>query len=265
MLEFVGVEYGWSPQAPLQHDLSLRLRPGSFITVLGGNGCGKSSLFSVFSDRSMLLGGRILIEGVDMTAMTPRQLFSRMAVVAQNVAAVYPYSVLEYVLTGWFPWLGMFRTPGPQQRRDAQEVMERLGIASWSEHPVTALSGGEFKLAQLARAMTGGRRLLLLDEVDAALDFSNQVRLADLLRDFAASGGAVMLITHNPNLPLALKSEVLLLSKTLPWRLGPAGELVVPGTLEEYFGVRVGEIRDRQSGLRQVIPLSDPSLAPSGK
>ncbi len=254
MLEFNDVSYGWSKDQILQQHLNLQLTEGTITTVLGCNGCGKSSLFSIFAQPRLLLGGSVCVMGHDMRDLSLRELFSKMAIVAQNTSITYPYSVLEYVLTGWYPWLGLMGSPDKSQRLAAVAVLQRLGIDSWQARTINTLSGGEFKLVQLARALIGDRRIILLDEIDSALDFANQMRLIQHLRRLEQSGAVVMLISHNPNLALTLKSQVLLLSSHLPYQFGSAEHIVNPHILSQYFGVNVGQIEDPASGYRQVIP-----------
>lgn len=254
MLEFKNVSYGWKDCEPLQRELCFHLRKGGILSVLGGNGSGKSSMLSVFTNPSMLSTGDIMINGAEFKNLSGRGLFSQLAVVSQNASAVYPFSVLDFVLTGWFPWLGVMGTPGKKEISGARDILRRIGIADWENRIVTTLSGGEFKLVQLARAMVGDRRLLLLDEVDGALDFANLVRLTDILCAFTENGGAVVLVTHNPNLALTLDSDVLILSRNLPYMLGRAADLIVPDILEKYFCVKVGQMISSETGCRQIIP-----------
>lgn len=254
MLEFKNVSYGWKEHEPLQRELSFHLQKGGILSVLGGNGSGKSSMLSVFTNPAMLSAGDILINGTEFRSLSGSRLFSQLAVVAQKASAVYPFSVLDFVLTGWFPWLGIMGSPGKKEISGARDILCRIGIGDWESRIVTTLSGGEFKLVQMARAMVGDRRLLLLDEVDGALDFANLVRLTDILSTFTENGGSIVLVTHNPNLPLTLDSDVLIFSRNLPWVLGRAAELIVPDILEKYFRVKVGQVISTETGCRQIIP-----------
>ncbi len=255
MLEFKNVSYGWKANEPLQKGIDFHLQRGGILAVLGSNGCGKSSLMSIFTNPDMLLGGTILIDGRNFRDFSGRKLFSVMSLVAQNSSVVYPYTVLEFVLTGWFPWLGIMGVPGKREISSTEDVLNRIGIGDWSNRLITTLSGGEFKLVQLARAMVGERKILILDEIDSALDFANQIKLTDILCSFAEKGGSIVLITHNPNLPLVLRSDALIMSKSIPFIYGSAEEVIVPDILEKYFNVRVGQITGGDTGCRQIMPL----------
>lgn len=237
MLSFDRVSFGRG--RALIRELSFGLRAGEILAVMGPNGCGKSTMLAIFAERSLLLGGMVSLGGRSIGDMSQREIFSLLALASQNGIPACPCTVEDYVLAGWYPRLGLMGVPGRRERDDCRRVMEQIGILQWASRRADALSGGEFKLVQLARAMTCGRRLLLLDELDSSLDFANRIRIATLLRRFAAGGGAVLMITHSPEQARDTADRILLLSPELPPLEGSPEEALASEILGRYFGVRI--------------------------
>src|SRR5690606_13121953 len=109
------------------------------------------------------------------------------------------FSVLDYVLLGRAPYLGLLERPGPADYDAAEQALERVGLAALGGRLVPSLSGGERQLAMVARALAQGPRVLLMDEPTSHLDLGNRRRVLDVIRALSAEGVSVVLTTHDPN------------------------------------------------------------------
>lgn len=176
--------------------LSLSLDAGEFVAVQGPSGCGKSTL--------LLLAGGLLAPDSGVIQVADRNPYAltadaRSKFRAENIGFVFqqfhlvPYlSVLDNVLA---PSIATGST-GSEQR--ARELIDRFGLSHRLEHTPGELSSGERQRTALARALLNEPKVLLADEPTGNLDSENAAEVLKHLREFAASGGAVLLVTHDP-------------------------------------------------------------------
>jgi branched-chain amino acid transport system ATP-binding protein len=195
---------------------------GRIKALIGPNGAGKTTILNMVSGALAPSRGRILLDGRPL----PRGAH---AVAARGVARTFqlvrPFgdmTVLETVLVGCHRrggagWLASaLRTPRQRDeerrlRERALEVLAAVGLESRAEAVARTLPYGEQRLVEVARALAGGPRLLLLDEPGAGLDGAEQRRLAALVGRICAGGVAVLLVDHHIEFVLDVADEVLVL------------------------------------------------------
>ncbi len=182
------------PIAALE-DVSLTVDAGEFVAIMGPSGCGKTTLLLAAGGLQAPDSGAIRLGGTDIYSLGTE---SRARFRAQNIGFVFqqfhlvPYlSVLDNVLA---PTLA---SEIPRARERARELLERFGLASRLTHVPAKLSTGERQRVALARALLPKPQLLLADEPTGNLDRENSDTVLSDLRDFAAGGGAVLLVTHD--------------------------------------------------------------------
>ncbi len=175
--------------------LSVTVGAGEFVAVQGPSGCGKSTLLLAAGGLLSPDGGRVLVEGQDLYAVTAeaRSVFraAHIGFVFQQFHLIPYLSVLDNVLA---PTLALKRE-GAEER--AGELIAQFGLRDRQHHRPEQLSVGERQRAALARALLNRPALLLADEPTGNLDKDNAVLVLDALAGFARAGGAVLLVTHD--------------------------------------------------------------------
>ncbi|MET0189618.1 MAG: ABC transporter ATP-binding protein, partial [Pseudonocardia sediminis] len=132
--------------------------------------------------------------------------------------------------------LGVAGAPGRADRAVAEENMDRLGVGHLAARSFTEISGGERQLALIARALTQQPRLLMMDEPTSNLDLGNQARVLREVRDLAAGGLAIVMISHTPDHAFAVASTAALLRPDRTLRVGTPEQVLTEGALGEAFG-----------------------------
>ena len=207
-VEHLCAGYGWGD---VIHDVSFSLEEGELCALLGGNGSGKTTLLRAVCTLLPSKGERSL-EGQSLSALSRRERARRIGYLAQGGNMVLSLSVLDVVLMGLNPELGLLESPGASHRRRAMEALEWVGMAQLAQMPFQSLSQGQKQLCLFARTLVCQPELLVLDEPDSALDFSNRQHMMDLLlryRDQAGRG--VLLCSHDVNSALAHADRLLLM------------------------------------------------------
>ncbi len=227
---------------------------GQVLAVLGGNGCGKTTLFRTLLGLLPAIEGRIELEGRDLAASGASLRASHFAYVPQQQAPSFAFTVTDAVLMGRAARIGWFAQPAPVDRARAVEAIERVGIVRLAQRPMNEISGGERQLALIARALAQGAEVLVLDEPTANLDYGNKLRVLREMERLRADGCTILFSTHDPDHALAHADLALLLAQGRMLAMARAADALTDETLTALYGVPV-RVMD-VAGTRRVFPVT---------
>lgn len=182
------------PGVRVLQDVNFSIRKGEVFALLGGSGCGKSTMMKHLIGLNPALDGRIRIDGLEMNAQNRPQILRRIGVMYQSGALFGSMSVLENVM---LPLEEFTRLPAEARRTLALMQLELVGLKEAADKMPSDLSGGMKKRAAIARAMALEPSILFLDEPSAGLDPLTSAALDDLilrLRD--TRGMTFVVVTH---------------------------------------------------------------------
>ncbi|MBV9235864.1 MAG: ABC transporter ATP-binding protein [Xanthobacteraceae bacterium] len=239
-------------------DLTFDLHPGEILALIGPNGAGKTTTFNLVAgvfapgEGSIALGGE-RIDGLPVHAIAARGLMRTF----QHNMPFAGMSLTDNILVGCHTrcsdslfdiLIGRRRVRRQETaaRLRAAELIKFVGLQDRIDDDVSALSFGEGRLLELARALAGEPRVILLDEPAAGLTQPEMTRLGAIIRDIAARGVAVLLIEHDMHFLLPLAHRVVVLN---------FGRKIAEGTpeaivrdrqvIEAYLGEAVGDLAMR--------------------
>lgn len=180
-------------------DISLTVKKGEFVAIVGPSGSGKSSLLALLAGLDRPTEGSVLIEGVDLSVQTEDALailrMEKIGMVFQSFHLIPTMTALENVQIP----LELHGRPRPEQ--EASELMSAVGLSDRHHHYPVQLSGGEQQRVAVARAYAGAPALLLADEPTGNLDSSNGERVIELLLKLHHDqGNTLVLVTHDMQL-----------------------------------------------------------------
>lgn len=192
-------------------DVSFRAEAGMLTALLGANGCGKTTLLKALC-RQLPYEGGCLLGGAPLEALSRRALARQVSYIPQRSGIGISLPVLEVVLMGFNPVLGLLERPSAAQRQKACEALAAVGLADRAGEDYQRLSEGQKQLCILARTMVEDARLLLMDEPESSLDFSHRHRIMRLLSGMVRDAEKACLVTlHDPALALAYCGRLVLL------------------------------------------------------
>ena len=238
MIEVKKLSFSYGSREIL-HDISFTAKNGEFLSVLGGNGVGKSTLFRCMLGLTEGYTGEVLLDGADRKSLSVRETARRAAFIPQHTSSSFNYSVEDIVLMGTTASLSAFRTPRAEETARVETALEKVGIAELRHRCFHHLSGGERQLVILARALAQGSNNLLLDEPTSALDFGNQVRVLTQLRALAREGYTVVQTTHNPEHAYTFSDRVIALCAGRIEAMGSAQEVLTEANIRRLYGMEV--------------------------
>lgn len=228
MLRLENVTAGYGGGAVVR-DVTLAVDRGELCGLLGLNGSGKTTLLKAVCGLLPGKGGLCLVNGLDCTRFHEHKRARFISYIPQRHSQMQGISVLDVVLMGRNPHLGLLESPTADDRRRAVETIEKMGLTELIDKDFARLSEGQKQMVILSRTLVQDTPAMLMDEPDSALDFLNRHRMLAKIRDLIHSEGKAGLITlHDPNFALAYCDRLILLKNG---RL--AGELKMEAASKE--------------------------------
>ena len=230
--------FSYTKKSPLVFEnLNLSLKQGELLTILGHNGCGKSTLFSCMLGIRKPSSGRILLDGKDIASLKPRQIARLVGYVPQTHTPTFPYTVFDFVLMGCAAGIGLLSHPGEKEKKRAEEALREMGLLELSDRPYTELSGGERQQVTIARSIAASPKVILFDEPTAHLDFGKQMKVLRVIKDLSDKGYSVVITTHDPNHALMLGGKTALFQGREDGIIvGNPEELLTEERMEKVYG-----------------------------
>lgn len=255
MLKAEALRYSYTSGQPVLYGVDVQLAANTILYLLGHNGCGKTTLLEILSGVRSPQGGMVRLNGSDVYAMPATERAQRIGLVPQMHMPVFAYSVRELVLMGRTPHLNFLGTPGRVDRAIVDAAIERVGLEKLRDRPYTELSGGEQRLALIARGLAQQTDILLLDEPAAHLDPRNQSLVLETVVQLAAEQQVAFIISsHDPNSALLYAHQVMLMKSGRVVASGTPSAVLTEHTLSESYDMPVEIIYDAGQVARAVIP-----------
>lgn len=237
-------------------DVSLRAERGQVVGLLGPNGSGKTTLMRIIAGLLAPQAGTVAIDGRPVPSFSRRELARRLAFVPQDTHAAFEFTVLDMVLMGRFPHIGVFALEGPDDLALARQALAATGTEAFEHRAFATLSGGEKQRVVIAAALAQASRLLLLDEPTASLDLGYQMEIAALLRRLNREHDATLVLsTHDLNLAAGLCDRVVLLQRGRVVADGPTRDTLTAERIAQVYGVRADVQFHERAGHLTVVPL----------
>lgn len=241
----------WSIDAQqIISSINLRAQTGEFIGLLGPNGSGKSSLLRLIYRIYPPNAGVIRIDERDIWAMKGKEVARHVAVVAQERASDFDFTVSEIVAMGRTPHKGMFDTDNTEDDSIVRDSLERVGLMSFAHRYFHTLSGGEKQRVLVARALAQRAQLLVLDEPTNHLDIRYQLEILELVNSL---GITIIAALHDLHLAAAYCNRLYLLQAGKIVAHGQPSDVLTPPQIESVYGVNAEVNTHPITGRLQIV------------
>ena len=227
-------------------DISFQVNEGEIVTLIGANGCGKSTLFNLMTKNLKPDEGEILLRGGNIAEMRLKDFAREVSIVHQYNTAPVDLSVEKLVGYGRTPYHTMGLSPDP--REDEEKIRRAMEITHTYKHkdkPVSELSGGQKQRIWIAMALAQDTKVLFLDEPTTYLDIRYQLQILKLIRQLNREYGiTIVMVLHDINQSLYYSDEIVAMKD---------GKMIAHGLPEEILtGELVREVYDVNLDIRTV-------------
>lgn len=213
-------------------DISLKIRAGQFMAIVGPNGGGKTTLLRAILGMVPLSRGKIMMRGAPLSRTSQQRIgyVPQLETIDWN----FPITVEEVITMGFFVRNRWFGGTGASQKQKLYNVMERLNLAGLGKRHIRELSGGQQQAAFIGRALVGDPELILLDEPASGLDIRSRDDVIHFLHEINHQGVAVVLTAHDLNWVAAHLPWALCLNRRIIAEGRPGG-IFNPEVLKETY------------------------------
>ncbi|MCQ2085068.1 MAG: ABC transporter ATP-binding protein [archaeon] len=251
LLEVRNVSFAYG-EDPVLRNVSFDVDQNSMMSILGPNGVGKTTLLKCLCNLHRPDSGQIFLDGRDILEMSPKELARVVAYVPQK-ASVSKTTVFDSILIGRKPHMSLGMADDDLEK--TWRVIEDLELEDIYLKNVDEISGGQFQMVQIARAIVQEPKLLILDEPSNNLDISNQhITLRMIEKAVRGRGLCTIMTMHDINLAAYYSDRFLFVKQGRVHSYG-GRETITPENIKSVYGIDVDVIEHK--GLTTVIPLKD--------
>ncbi len=240
MLELKNISSGYGKNIVLD-DINLAFEKGSLVSIVGKNGCGKTTLLKNASGFVSPFSGDVTVDGISLSCLNSQKRALKISYLAQS-RIVADMTVEQLVLHGRFAHLKYPRIYGDKDREIAKDAMIKMEVYEFAHKKLSELSGGMCQKAYLAMALTQCADYILLDEPTTHLDISHKFTLMKTLSSLAKDGKAIVAVLHDISLAMEFSDKIVLMNNGKVLQVGTPCELFEKGYINRAFGIELKRV-----------------------
>lgn len=234
--------------------VSLGIKEGDFVGLIGPNGCGKSTLlkniYRVYKPDS----GTVYIDGREINEMTSREVAKEMSVMQQENNVEFDMTVYDMVMLGRFAHQNLWNNDKIQEKKIVEDAIKEVGMEGYEDRSFLSLSGGEKQRTLVARALVQQANLIILDEPTNHLDIGYQYQIMNILK---AQDLTVFSSIHDMNIAACYCDKIIMMKSGHIVKVGTPEEVMVPAMIKDLFGVDTKITENPVTGKPNVIFLPE--------
>ncbi len=232
--------------------ICLDIEAGTFYSMLGPNGCGKTTFLDVMMGNRSPESGKIRYLGRDIGRYDRKELAREVSLVPQDFYIHLPFTIWEVVLMGRHPYIPRFGTPSEEDIQIAERVMRDTGLYDLRNKYITELSGGERQRVVFARALVQDTPVLILDEATSNMDIQYTLAFLGYVSRAVKTGKTVISTFHDINLAATYSDKMVFMKAGRVISVGDTQDVLTEENIRQTFGVESRVYFDQYSGRMQV-------------
>lgn len=248
ILETKGLCVGYRDHRVIE-DINLSVERGKIYSIIGPNGCGKTTLMRAITRSIRPSSGQVLLKGQNIFKMKTKMVARNIAILSQNNDTLSDVTVRTLVQYGRFAHREWWRGSSKEDTEIVDWALETTGMKDYSERKINALSGGERQRAWIAMSIAQRPEILLLDEPTTYLDISHQLEIMDLVTRLNREEGiTILMVLHDINHAARYSDELVVINDHHIYKKGDPWTILKSDVLSKVFRVEADLTADSENG-----------------
>ena len=249
--DHVSISYG---KKRILEDVSMEFEQGRITTIIGPNGCGKSSLLKTIPRTVIPVSGTAILEGKPIRSYSPKELARKVAYLPQIHTSPDDIDIRTLVSYGRYPYKKFGSGLTEEDNRIIDETLDLTGLSHLSDRMLNHLSGGEKQRAWIAMTICQQPQVLLLDEPITYLDVGYQVEVMELVRELCDRLKiTIVMVLHDMNFTARYSDRIYVLKDGKVHRYGTPDEVIERENLKQVFSIDSQLYRDQKNNCPIII------------
>lgn len=247
-VETENLRIGYSDNIVVE-SLNMKIKKGKVTSIIGANGCGKSTILKAIGRIIKKKSGSVYINGYDIDYQKSKEIAKQVSILSQISVAASTLTCYELVSYGRFPYQKGFGMMSQEDRTIVNWALESTNLTSFRDRPIGSLSGGQRQRVWIAMALAQNGNIILLDEPTTYLDLSCQLEILELLLKLNRENGTtIVMVLHDLNLAAKYSDNLIAIKDGKIFKSGMTEDVITEKMLNECFGVSAEIIVDKESG-----------------
>ncbi len=237
-MEAENIEFSYGKNKVLD-GISSKVQEGGITTIIGANGCGKSTLFNVMTKNLKPQNGRILLDGEDIADISLKKFAKCVSIVHQYNTAPDDITAEKLVSYGRLAYGGIKRNH-EEDEKCIRFAMEVTGVSNIAKKQVSKLSGGQRQRVWIAAALAQNTKILFLDEPTTYLDIRYQIEILRLIKKLNVQYGiTIIMVLHDINQSIAYSSRIIAMKKGKIIAEGAPKDIITEELIKNVYGIEL--------------------------
>jgi ABC-type cobalamin/Fe3+-siderophores transport system ATPase subunit len=193
-------------------NINIAFEEGSITSIVGKNGCGKTTLLKTAANLLKPFSGEITIMSEDILSIPNKELAKKVSFLPQ-LRTVPNITVYNLVMHGRYPYLGFSRTPQKKDKEIVEKAIENMHLKDYTNKNILELSGGQRQKVYIAMVLAQDTDIIFLDEPTTYLDINHQLEILEMVKKLKKMGKAVVMVLHDLSSALSYSDKICLMEK----------------------------------------------------
>lgn len=228
--------------------LDMKIEKGKITSIIGANGCGKSTILKAIGRIIKKKSGSVFINGYNIEYQKSKDIAKQVAILSQIPIAPTSLTCYEVVSYGRFPYQKGFGKMSPEDKTIVNWALESTNLTQFKDRVIGSLSGGQRQRVWIAMALAQNGNIILLDEPTTYLDLSCQLEILELLVKLNKENNTtIVMVLHDLNLAAKYSDNLIAIKDGKIFKDGSTEDVLTDNMLRECFGVTAEIIKDKES------------------